>query len=45
MILKLIGEINRKVSDYTLVFMRYMGFSHIHLGIFFYFGKGFFILY
>jgi len=43
MILKFTGEINKKVrSDCTLAFMRYKEFSHIYLGIFSYFGKGFF---
>jgi len=43
MILKLPKEINRKVrSDCMLSFMRYIGFSYTHLGIFSYFGKGFF---
>jgi len=46
MILKLPKEINRKVrSNFTIslyAFMRYIGFSHIHLGIFSYFGKKFF---
>jgi len=44
MILKLLKEINRKIrSNCTLSFMRYIEFSH--LGIFSYFGKGFFIMY
>jgi len=44
MILKLPKEINRKVrSNCTLSFIRYIGFSHTHLDIFFYFGKGFFL--
>jgi len=35
MILKLTRAINRKVrSNYTLAFMRYIRFSHTHLGIF-----------
>jgi len=43
MILKLPKEINRKVRfDCTLLFMRYIRFSHTHLGIFSYFGKEFF---
>jgi len=42
MILKLPKEINRKVrSNCTLSFMLYIKFSHTHLGIFSYFGKGF----
>jgi len=44
MILQKKKKINRKVqSDCTLAFMRYIGFSHTHLGIFFYFGKIFFL--
>jgi len=43
MILKLPKEINRKVrTNCTLSFMRYIGFSHAHLGTFSYFEKGFF---
>jgi len=42
MILKLTREINRKVSECMLAFIRYTGFSYTYLGIFFYFGKEFF---